>query len=211
MSTGFQIVYYSGNDKRKVRGHFDLRNVIQLRPSAEHAAGNGAVELDVAEEGQRKAKLMVISFRGDAAKERAEWLALWCSAVDPSCVSSALQAYADVDLDPFEGGTSQETIDAILAYGYYVDVIERHDVRAAGVKLDGPLVDLPGGQLRFALGAEARYEAFEQRGYYLSPVFNVDENMERDIGAVYGELFVPLFGDGDVTPVSHPAITRVLG
>ena len=96
MSTGFQIVYFSGNDKRKVRGHFDLRNVIQLRPSAEHAAGNGAVELDVAEEGQRKAKLMVISFRGDAAKERAEWLALWCSAVDPSCVSSALQAYADV-------------------------------------------------------------------------------------------------------------------
>jgi iron complex outermembrane recepter protein len=118
-----------------------------------------------------------------------------------SLSQAAIQSYADVNLDPFGGATPQQTIDAILAYDYYVDVIERHDVRAAGVKLDGPLVDLPGGQLRFALGAEARYEAFEQRGYYLSPVFNVDENMERDIGAVYGELFVPLFGDGNRAPL----------
>lgn len=124
---------------------------------------------------------------------------------------SALQAYADVDLDPFGSNTPQSTIDAILAYDYFVDVTERHDVRAAGAKLDGPLMSLPGGEMRFALGAEARYEAFEQRGYYLSSAFNVSENMERDVGAVYGELFVPLVGAGNQAPLMHSLTLSLSG
>ena len=78
---------------------------------------------------------------------------------------AALQARADIDLDPFGSNTPQSAIDAILAANYFVDITERHEVRAAGAKLDGPLMSLPGGEMRFALGAEGRYEAFEQRGY----------------------------------------------
>jgi len=124
---------------------------------------------------------------------------------------TALQAYADVNLDPFGSNTPQGTIDAILAYNYFVDITERHEVRAAGAKLDGPLLTLPGGEMRFALGAEARYEAFEQRGYYLSPAFNVSENMERDIGAVYGELFVPIVGAGNEAPLMRSLALSISG
>lgn len=128
-----------------------------------------------------------------------------------SLSQAALQARADVDLDPFGSNTPQSAIDAILAANYFVDITERHDVRAVGAKLDGPLMSLPGGEMRFALGAEARYEAFEQRGYYLSSAFNVSENMERDIGAVYGELFVPLVGAGNEAPLMRSLALSISG
>ncbi|MGH1559758.1 hypothetical protein ACRAWD_22845 [Caulobacter segnis] len=55
-------------------------------------------------------------------------------------------------------------------------------------KIDGPLADLPGGQLKVALGVEYRHETFEQRGIYGgSPV---PESLARNIGSVYGEVFV---------------------
>lgn len=114
---------------------------------------------------------------------------------------AALQAYADVNLDPFGTNTPRATIDAILAADYYVDVVENHDVRAAGIKLDGPLMEMSGGAMRFAVGAEARHEAFEQRGYYLTPTLSVDEDLERDVQAVYGELYVPLFGNAYEAPL----------
>lgn len=124
---------------------------------------------------------------------------------------TALQAFADINLDPFGTNTPQATIDAILGYNYFVDITERHDVRAAGVKLDGPLIDLPAGALRFALGAEARQEGFEQRGYYLASAYNVDETMDRDIGAIYGELFIPIFGNGHEAPLMRSLSVSISG
>lgn len=123
----------------------------------------------------------------------------------PLVSPTALQAYASSTnpadaLDPFGANTPQATIEALRDGTYFVDVTEEQSVNLAALKLDGPLADLPGGQLRFAAGAEARHEAFAQRGYYLSPAANVDEDMDRDVRAVYGELFIPLVGPANAAP-----------
>ena len=99
-------------------------------------------------------------------------------------------------LDPFGNGTSPAVIAAILDSSTDVNIDQR--TRLAAVKLDGPLASLPGGELRFALGAEARRETFEQRGFVGATA--VPEDLVRDISSVYGELFIPFVGAGNQTP-----------
>ncbi len=91
-------------------------------------------------------------------------------------------------VDPFGAGTSPGVRAAILDSSTDVAIEQR--VSLGAVKLDGPLMDLPGGTLRFAVGGEIRRETFEQRGFVGAAA--VPENLERDITSVYGELFVPV-------------------
>lgn len=99
-------------------------------------------------------------------------------------------------LDPFGSGTSPAVVAAILDSATYVDIEQR--TKLGAVKLDGPLVELPGGALKVALGAEYRRETFKQRGYV--GAFPVPENLARDIRSVYAEFFVPLVGDANAMP-----------
>ena len=99
-------------------------------------------------------------------------------------------------LDPFGRGTSPAVVAAILNSSTDVNIEQVTSLGA--VKLDGPLVDLPGGALKFAAGAEVRRETFEQRGFVGATA--VPENLERDITSVYGELFIPIVGDGNAAP-----------
>ncbi|GIK47800.1 MAG: TonB-dependent receptor [Alphaproteobacteria bacterium] len=102
-------------------------------------------------------------------------------------------------LDPFGAGTAPDVVAAILDSSS--DVTEEQSVSLGAVKLDGPLFDLPGGQLRFAVGAEVRRETFEQGGFVgTTPV---PEDLERDITSLYGELFIPIFGGGNAAPGLH--------
>lgn len=99
-------------------------------------------------------------------------------------------------LDPFGTNTSPGVVAAILNSATDVDI--KQSTSLGAVRLDGPLFDLPGGQVRFAIGAEYRRETFEQRGFVgATPV---PETLDRDIGSVYGELFVPLVGPGNAAP-----------
>ncbi len=104
-------------------------------------------------------------------------------------------------LDPFGTGTSPSVVANILNYSTHAT--ERQQVDLAAAKLDGPLADLPGGQLRFAAGAEVRHESFEQRGYIGTPSNAIPENMDRDVRSVYGELFIPIIGEGNRAPLFH--------
>jgi iron complex outermembrane receptor protein len=122
----------------------------------------------------------------------------------PSINSAAFAAAAAgttaaTALDPFGTGTSPAVVAAILNSSTDVNIEQLTSLGA--VKLDGPLIDLPGGQLRFAVGAELRRETFEQRGFVgATPV---PENLERDITSFYGELFVPIFGSSNEAPLLH--------
>ncbi|WP_307344900.1 TonB-dependent receptor plug domain-containing protein [Caulobacter ginsengisoli] len=100
-------------------------------------------------------------------------------------------------LDPFGSSTSPAVRAAILDSATDVNIEQRASLAAA--KLDGPLLDLPGGTLRFAVGGEIRRETFEQRGFVGATA--VPENLERDIRSVYGELFIPIFGEGNARPL----------
>lgn len=102
-------------------------------------------------------------------------------------------------LDPFGTGTAPAVVAGILDYPTYAT--EEQGVDVAAAKLDGPLFELPGGQLRFAAGVEIRSETFTQRGYIGAPTNPIPEDMDREVHSVYGELFIPLVGDGNRRPL----------
>ncbi|WP_239590822.1 TonB-dependent receptor plug domain-containing protein [Vitreimonas flagellata] len=112
-------------------------------------------------------------------------------------------------LDPFGTGTAPDVIAAILDYPTYAS--EEQGVNVLAAKLDGPLADLPGGQLRFAAGVEVRNETFEQRGYIGTPSNDIPEDMDRDVQSVYGELFIPIIGEGNATPFAHSLVLSLSG
>ncbi|MEM8773288.1 MAG: TonB-dependent receptor [Pseudomonadota bacterium] len=72
------------------------------------------------------------------------------------------------------------------------------ELYTVGVNLSGPLLSLPGGDLRFATGGQFRGEdfdnvdiSFDESGMSVS---ELSAALNRDIWSAYGELFVPVFG-----------------
>lgn len=104
-------------------------------------------------------------------------------------------------LDPFDSSTPAATRAAILNYAS--DVTEKQEIDLGAVKLDGPLADLPGGELRFAVGVETRSEAFEQSGYVGTAASPVPEDLGRHVTSGYAELFIPIFGASNGAPFFH--------
>ena len=95
---GFQVIYYSDTKKKNAKGHFDLRNVLNLAPSHSAKAGEGAVDISIGEQGKTSRKVMTISFATAAAGDREAWLKLWCSAVLAVHVHRELLSYVDAAL-----------------------------------------------------------------------------------------------------------------
>ena len=77
---------------------------------------------------------------------------------------------------------------------------------AFAVKLDGPLFKIGGGDVRLAVGAEARHVEFEQgllqnvTTRTPTPAFSQLEN-SRQVKSVYSELFVPLVSARNAVPL----------
>lgn len=99
-------------------------------------------------------------------------------------------------LDPFGTSTSPAVVAAIL--NNPTDFTNRQRTRIGAIKIDGPLAALPGGDVKVAVGAEYRRETYMQRGQ--SGGVGFPENLDRDVQSIYGELFVPIFGDGNARP-----------
>lgn len=66
------------------------------------------------------------------------------------------------------------------------------------VNANGPLFDMPGGSVRIAVGAEYREEDLEADSRGISAATGqatrTGTSNDRDVSAVYGELFVPIVG-----------------
>jgi iron complex outermembrane receptor protein len=104
-------------------------------------------------------------------------------------------------LNVFGGATSPDVI-ALLKTGSFV-IQARTGLESLTAQADGPLFDLPGGTVRLAVGAEARNELLVTNlfsGTTLAPVAAYS-HADRDVKAVYGELFVPLVGEGNALPL----------
>jgi len=92
VSVGFNVRYYPSERSTKLCGHFDLRNVIEIRPVPEEEAPD-AVVLVIAEGSKTKAKKrLVCSFAYDPPS-RAKWLAAWCSAIALKYIDRSLLRY----------------------------------------------------------------------------------------------------------------------
>ena len=99
-------------------------------------------------------------------------------------------------LDPFGTGTSPAVVATIL--NNPTDFTNRQRAKIAALKIDGPLAELPGGSLKIAAGAEYRRETYMQRGS--SGGVGFPEDLARTVKSVYGEVFLPIFGEGNASP-----------
>ncbi len=153
-------------------------------------AGNSSAGIDAKLVGDLK-----LSVYGTADWARND---AYLPAINPAALDAAASSSNPATaLDPFGTGTAPATVAKILDYAGDLVIHQRTYLGAA--KIDGPLLDMPGGQLKIAVGAEYRGEAFRQRGIYGgSPV---PESLDRNIKSVYGELFVPIFGPGNEGPL----------
>jgi iron complex outermembrane receptor protein len=93
----------------------------------------------------------------------------------------------------------------ILAYR---DTHGDQDQTDIELKADGPLFELPGGQVRFAIGAGYHEADFRRLvlSTLISPVNQpvpegLTDKLGRDSKHVFGELFIPLVGSGNAVPM----------
>lgn len=72
----------------------------------------------------------------------------------------------------------------------------RNEVLGGSFKVDGSLTDLPGGPVRMALGAELRHETYRD-GFESETIPLVVNEDARDVRSLFGELSIPLVGNGN--------------
>ena len=119
--------------------------------------------------------------------------------------AAALQAALN-DTNPatahnvFGGANNPATIATITDNLFVITGRTRLDVLNA--QLDGSLFEIPGGNVRIAVGGEHRVEyTFTDllSGRSTAPVSVADDG-SRNVDAVFAELFVPLVGAGNASP-----------
>ena len=153
-------------------------------------AGNSSAGIDAKLGGDLK-----LSVYGTANWARND---AYLPAINPAALDAAASAStAATALDPFGNGTSPAVVAKILDYAGDLVIHQRTYLGAA--KVDGSLLELPGGQLKIAVGAEYRHEAFRQRGIYGGS--QVPERLDRNVRSVYGEMFVPIVGTDNQAPL----------
>lgn len=103
--------------------------------------------------------------------------------------------------NPF--GTSPNNPAVIASiFNNVTDTDGRTKLRAAEAKLDGSLFELPGGKVRFAVGAEY-YQLKLRTGQLRGPVgqqTGTDNRLSRNVKSAYLELLVPIFGPENAIP-----------
>lgn len=102
--------------------------------------------------------------------------------------------------------TAPATIDAVR--GRY-DQIGRSEVWTGTARFEGPLVQLPAGDLRLAIGTEFRRErySYASTDYEFTPT-PVDGGsagfpISRGVAAVFAEVYLPVIGDANVKTWAH--------
>ena len=107
--------------------------------------------------------------------------------------------------NPFNGvvGGGNATALAFINSGTIL-ARSRDRVTSVNVQADGPLFHLPAGEVKLALGAQARREGFTSEStIYVattSPTRSSSLDLDRTVTAAFGELQAPLFGPDNARP-----------
>ena len=70
-------------------------------------------------------------------------------------------------------------------------------LKSANLSFDGTVASLPSGDMKGAIGVEARNESMDFSQYTLDPFYAYGVQPSRDLRAAYGELLVPLAGKNE--------------
>lgn len=110
-------------------------------------------------------------------------------------------AVASGDLNVYDvSSTSPAVLQGLFANNYANYKQDMTDIR---VIADGPLMSLPGGELRLAVGAEYLEETFEGAFQVVAPQNEGSARRasgDRSVGSAFIELNVPLVGDANRIP-----------
>lgn len=99
--------------------------------------------------------------------------------------------------DPFTNKTNGAIAYAIYNSPIWVEIDQSVYVGAA--KLDGTLFSLPGGDVKVATGVERMHQGWRQRGLFGAN--SIPEDTKRDSYSGYGEVYIPIFGEGNAQPL----------
>jgi iron complex outermembrane receptor protein len=111
------------------------------------------------------------------------------------------------------GSTNRGTIDAVRGFSANTGL---YRVWTAGLRGDGPILDLPAGPIQLALGAEWRAERFQYASlddrFDAAPVTSRPAYPgTRKIAAAYAELRVPLVGEAMQVAAIHSLTLSLAG
>jgi iron complex outermembrane receptor protein len=100
-------------------------------------------------------------------------------------------------LNVFGGPNNPATLARLIDNYFVISGATKLDV--VNLQFDGSLVEMPGGNLRFAAGAEYRKEyTFTDLATGTSASqTHVADSGSRNVKAVFGELYIPIFGEGN--------------
>lgn len=121
-------------------------------------------------------------------------------------VNAAALAAALADTNPATalnvfGGTNNPATLARIHDNYF-QIIGRSRLDVGNLQFSGTVVELPGGNLKLAVGGEYRREyTFTDlvSGSSLAQVHTADRG-SRNVKAVFGELYIPIIGGGNAMP-----------
>lgn len=117
----------------------------------------------------------------------------------------ALNARWSIELSGSRARTRRQSTNAYAALPFVNSGRTGTDLTEGQARATGALVDLPGGVVRTAFGYQARHESY--RSHYSGNTFaDQFSSSARDVDGLFGELSVPLVGDGN----GRPGLRRLL-
>lgn len=114
--------------------------------------------------------------------------------------STAVNGY----FNPFIGqGANPAAILDFIGSGYEHRK-NRSETMSLNIKADGPVIELPAGDLRLAVGGQLRRETLKTGGESFvtgdAPSAITQRDVSRDVASVFAEVNVPLFGSANARP-----------
>jgi iron complex outermembrane recepter protein len=104
--------------------------------------------------------------------------------------------YADYELEQVQTNS--------LIPNFPATVENNFTIQAARVKADGTLFSIPGGDVRAAIGADYREEAYESSVTGANGMIQgTPVDIDQDVTSGFAELFIPLVGEGNRLPGIH--------
>ena len=136
------------------------------------------------------------------------------NAVDAANLAAALRSSDPATaFNPFgtAGGNSAATIAGI--FDNLTDTDGKTRFLDTGIKLDGSLFTMPGGEVKLAVGGE--YQDFWLRTGQIrgrkGAQTGTDTILSRNIKSAYAELLIPLFGESNATAGFHRLSLNIAG
>lgn len=117
--------------------------------------------------------------------------------------------------NPYGNGSSNsKTILNFIGSGYN-RLVDISQVSTFSLQADGVLFSLPGGEVKAAFGAQFRHERFDPSTFSMTsgttPYYEGGQAYERDVGALFGELNIPIIGPANALPAIRALQLTVAG